>query len=317
MVDTLTHVNTRMKGHPVAESLSPLHIAEVLQHLHHYTNDTFVIKIDDILLDSPEMLYSFAQDIVLMKQLDIHIILVHGCHQKKLADYAKKLAIDTSFIDGHRVMTQQNLEVAEMIMSYGSRKIVSAINSAGGMAIALSGRDNALLEAKKLRPSSCPIDEKIHKIQDLGYVGEPIIINPDILLMCEDSNIIPVVSSIGVGEHGESYYLSPTIVATSFSTSLLASKLIFMSNDPFIMHNDEGHLVEAIDVDDVQETLMKQKLSNSLEAKVKASLLAIGGHTEAAHILDARIPHILLSELFSSTKTATAIEGEPLFYEDY
>lgn len=317
MVDYLTQVKTHVKAHPVAESLSHTHIAEVLKHLHHYTHDTFVIKIDDFVFDDPEILQAFAQDIVLMKQLDIHVILVHGCHHKMLESYASKLGVDTSFIDGTRVMDHQSLEIAEMIMSNTSRKMISAINSAGGMAISVSGRDNALLEARRLKPTRRTVSDKVEKIVDYGCVGEPIIINPDILLISEDTEVIPVVSSIGVGEHGESYYITPTVVASCFASNLIASKLIFMSNESLTVNDEDGKLIETMDMEGIKEALLSQTFSKGLKAKIQGAILAVGAHTEAVHILDAKTPHILLTELFSDSKSTTTIEGEPLFFDEY
>lgn len=281
-------------------------LAEALPYMRQFAGETFVIKYGGSAMDGGELAVKFARDIVLMKQVGINPVIVHGGGPQINAMLAK-LKIQSSFIDGLRVTDHDTVDIVEMVLSGSiNKQIVSSINAAGGSAVGLSGKDGNLIEAKKLRRTKRDPDSNIEKILDLGFVGEPTMVNPDILVVFEESDIIPVIAPIGIGENGETFNINADSVAGAIASSLAASKLLILTDVPGVL-NKEGELISELTTTQARKLIKDGTISGGMIPKVETCIAAVEHHTEAAHILDGRIPHVLLLEVFTEHGTGTMI----------
>lgn len=283
-------------------------LAEALPYMRQFAGETFVIKYGGSAMDGGELAAKFAHDIVLLKQVGINPVIVHG-GGPQINAMLEKLKIRSSFIDGLRVTDQDTVEVVEMVLSGSiNKQIVSAINAAGGSAIGLSGKDGGLIEARKLRRTKKDADSNIEQILDLGFVGEPTFINPDVLVVFEESDIIPVIAPIGIGENGETYNINADSAAGAIASAMAASKLLMLTDVPGVLSKD-GELISELSVTQARKLIKDGTISGGMIPKVETCISAIDHHTEAAHILDGRLPHVLLLEIFTEHGTGTMIYG--------
>lgn len=281
-------------------------LAEALPYMRQFAGETFVIKYGGSAMDGGELAAKFAHDIVLMKQVGINPVIVHG-GGPQINAMLSKLKIQSSFIDGLRVTDHDTVEIVEMVLSGSiNKQIVSSINAAGGSAIGLSGKDGNLIEARKLRRTKRDPDSNIEKILDLGFVGEPTMINPDILVVFEESDIIPVIAPIGIGENGETFNINADSVAGAIASALAASKLLILTDVPGVL-TKEKELISELTSTEVRKLIKDGTISGGMIPKVETCIAAIEHHTEAAHILDGRVPHVLLLEIFTEHGTGTMI----------
>ncbi len=281
-------------------------LAEALPYMRQFAGETFVIKYGGSAMDGGELAAKFAHDIVLMKQVGINPVIVHG-GGPQINAMLSKLKIQSSFIDGLRVTDHDTVEVVEMVLSGSiNKKIVSSINAAGGSAVGLSGKDSNLIEARKLRRTKRDPDSNIEKILDLGFVGEPTMINPDVLVLFEESDIIPVIAPIGIGENGETFNINADSAAGAIASALAASKLLILTDVPGVLDHDKN-LVGELTCVEARKMIRDGVINGGMIPKVETCISAIEHHTEAAHILDGRIPHVLLLEVFTEHGTGTMI----------
>ena len=250
---------------------------------------------------------SFARDTVLIKQVGINPVVVHG-GGAQIGEMLDRLKIKSSFIDGLRVTDQMTVEVVEMVLSGRiNKEIVTDINAAGGRAVGLSGKDSRLIEARKLRRRQRDPDSNIEKILDLGFVGEPVNVNPEVLETFEESDFIPVIAPIGVGAKGETYNINADTVAGAVARALGAKKLLMLTDVPGVLDQD-GALCSRITAAEAHKMINQKIVSGGMIPKLETCLGAVEDGTEAAHILDGRIAHTLLLEIFTQHGTGTMIE---------
>lgn len=282
-------------------------LAEALPYMREFAGETFVIKFGGSAMGNQELAESFARDIVLLKQVGVNPVVVHG-GGPQIGAMLEKLKIKSQFVDGLRVTDQETVEIVEMVLSGTiNKKIVSDICSAGGAAVGLSGKDGFLIEARKMRRTLRDQDSNIEKILDLGFVGEPTIINPEILLTLDESDIIPVIAPIGIGESGETYNINADSAAGAIASALAASKLIMLTDVPGLLAKD-GELLSDIGTTDAKNLIKDGTISGGMIPKIETCIEAVEHHTEAAHILDGRVPHVLLLEIFTEHGTGTMIQ---------
>jgi len=280
-------------------------LSEALPYMRKFSGETFVIKYGGSTMGDDDLAHSFARDVVLMKQVGINPVIVHG-GGPQIGDMLKKLKIKSSFIDGLRVTDKGTVEIVEMVLSGSiNKQIVSNINAAGGMAIGLSGKDGNLIEARKIRRTKQDPDSNIEKILDLGFVGEPTYINPGIFSVFEDTDIIPVIAPIGIGTNGETYNINADTAAGSIASALEAKKLVMLTDVPGVMRNDE--VVNKMTVAQAKKMINEGIISGGMIPKVETCINAVTHNVEAAHILDGRMPHVLLLEIFTEHGTGTMI----------
>lgn len=281
-------------------------LSEALPYMREFAGETFVIKYGGHAMGSKELAETFARDVVLLKQVGINPIIVHG-GGPQISKMLEKLKIQSSFIDGLRVTDQATVEIVEMVLCGSiNKQVVTEINAAGGMAMGISGKDCNLISARKLRRTKKDPDSNIEQILDLGFVGEPTEINPEALVFFEESDIIPVIAPIGVGDNGETYNINADSAAGALASALSAHKLIMLTDVPGVLDKD-GNLISRLTFNEAQKLIRNGTISGGMIPKVETCMDAISNHTDAAHILDGRIPHVLLLELFTEHGTGTMI----------
>ena len=281
-------------------------LSEALPYMRQFAGETFVIKFGGSAMGNEELFQLFARDVVLLKHVGINPIIVHG-GGPQIGRMLEKLKIQSEFIDGRRVTDKATVEIVEMVLSGSiNKQIVSAINAAGGSAVGLSGKDSGLIEARKLRRTRQDPDSNIEKILDLGFVGEPTYINPEIFVVFEDTDIIPVIAPIGVGENGETYNINADTVAGQMAAALAARKLIMLTDVPGVLGKHK-ELISTMTVSEVQKLVANKTITGGMIPKVETCVHAVQHNVEAAHIVDGRMPHALLLEIFTEHGTGTMI----------
>ncbi len=281
-------------------------LSEALPYMRRFSGETFVIKFGGSAMGNDDLARKFARDVVLMKQIGINPIIVHG-GGPQIGKMLEKLKIQSEFIDGLRVTCKETVEIVEMVLSGSiNKQIVSYINEAGGAAVGLSGKDSGLIEVRKLRRRKQDPDSNIEKIVDLGFVGEPSVINPDILVLFEESDTIPVIAPIGVGPKGETYNINADTAAGAIAGALAARKLVMLTDVPGIL-DKKGKLISKVTTTQAQKLIRDKTITGGMIPKVETCVKSIMSNVEAAHILDGRMPHVLLLEIFTEHGTGTMI----------
>lgn len=273
-----------------------------------FTGQTFVIKYGGHAMGNAERADDFARDVVLMKQVGINPVVVHG-GGPQIGAMLDRLKIQSSFIDGLRVTDAATVEIVEMVLSGSINKaVVTAINGAGGVAVGLSGKDGRLIEARKLQRSTRDPDSNIEKALDLGFVGEPVRINPKLLVTFAQSDLIPVIAPIGVGANGETYNINADTVAGKIAATLQAAKLVMLTDVPGVLDGN-GELISRMTPGQAEALRRDEVIKGGMIPKLETCLDAVQQGVGAAHILDGRLPHVLLLEAFTAAGVGTMIEA--------
>jgi acetylglutamate kinase len=281
-------------------------LSEALPFMKQFAGETFVIKYGGSAMGDKELSKKFARDIVMMKQVGINPIIVHG-GGPQISAMLDRLKIQSPFIDGLRVTDHATVEIVEMVLCGSiNKQIVTDIIEAGGNAIGLSGKDGGLISARRLRRTKKDPDSNIEQILDLGFVGEPTDINPEALVLFEESDIIPVIAPIGRGANGETYNINADSVAGAIASAIAAHKLLMLTDVPGLL-DKEGVLISEINVSKAQKLLGNKTITGGMIPKIETCIKAVNNNVEAAHILDGRVPHVLLLEVFTSHGTGTMI----------
>ena len=271
-----------------------------------FKGKTFVIKFGGHAMGDATLADLFARDVVLLKQVGINPVVVHG-GGPQIGHMLERLKIQSSFIDGLRVTDAATVEVVEMVLTGSiNKQVVSAINRAGGCAVGLSGKDADLIQARPLQRSTRDPDSQIERVLDLGFVGDPETVNPAVLEKFAQAEIIPVIAPIGIGDRGETYNINADTAAGAIAVALCAAKLIMMTDVGGLL-DQSGTLVPRLNPDEARAMLMDGTIDGGMIPKVETCLTAVNGETEAAHILDGRVPHVLLLEVFTAHGVGTMI----------
>ncbi|MEE2981152.1 MAG: acetylglutamate kinase [Pseudomonadota bacterium] len=282
-------------------------LTEALPYLRRFSGDTFVIKYGGHAMGDESLGEAFARDVVLMKQIGINPVVVHG-GGPQIGAMLERLAIKSEFIDGLRVTDKDTVGIVEMVLSGQiNKQIVTAINAAGGHAVGLSGKDGPLIEAQKLRRTQRDPDSNIEKILDLGFVGEPVQINPAILTVFKKSDIIPVVAPIGIGPGGETYNINADTVAGALAKAVDAAKLVMLTDIAGVMDGD-GELISKMTPAEARTMIDSGDATGGMIPKLETCLDYVEEASGAAHILDGRLAHAVLLEIFTEHGTGTMIE---------
>jgi acetylglutamate kinase len=283
-------------------------LVEALPYILRYDGRAIVVKYGGHAMEGGVSEH-FAQDIVLMKQTGIHPVVVHG-GGPQIGAMLKKLAIPSSFVDGLRVTDAAAIEVVEMVLTGAiNKQIVSGINAAGGRAVGLSGKDGNLVIARKLeRFKLDPVTLKREPV-DLGFVGEPDTVNPDVLRTIIASDLIPVIAPIGAGRKGETFNINADTVAGSVAGAMSAARLILLTDVEGVLDR-EGKLIQRLSVAEARALIADGTISGGMIPKIETAIDAVEAGVHAAVILDGRIPHVLLLELFTEHGAGTMITAE-------
>ena len=287
-----------------------VHVAEVLSealpYIRRFVGKTLVIKYGGNAMESEELKTGFARDIVLMKAVGINPVVVHG-GGPQIADLLKRLNIESRFVEGMRVTDGQTMDVVEMVLGGQVNKdIVNLINSHGGSAIGLTGKDARLIRARKLKVTHQGADMQQPEIIDIGQVGEVESVNTDLLHMLVKGDFIPVIAPIGVGPKGESYNINADLVAGKVAEALHAEKLILLTNIAGLM-DKQGNILTGLNTAQVDELIADGTIYGGMLPKIRCALDAVQGGVNSAHIIDGRVPNAVLLEIFTDSGVGTLI----------
>ncbi len=269
---------------------------------------TFVIKYGGNAMGDERTAETFARDIVILKTVGINPVVVHG-GGPQIGAMLERLKIQSKFIDGLRVTDAPAVEIVEMVLSGSiNKQIVTALNQAGGLAIGISGKDGNLIEAQQLRRTKRDPDSNIEKVLDLGFVGEPVKVNPEAIKNIIASGMIPVIAPIGTGKNGETYNINADTAAGAIAGALKATKLMMLTDVPGILTKDK-QLISSIDAAEIDALLADGTITGGMIPKVETCVNALKAGVKQAHILDGRIPHVLLVETFTEHGASTMIRA--------
>lgn len=284
-------------------------LSEALPYMRRHSGKTFVIKYGGHAMGDSELAKRFARDVVLIKQVGINPVVVHG-GGPQIGKMLERLKIKSSFIDGLRVTDRDTVEIVEMVLSGSiNKQIVTTINAAGGNAVGLSGKDANLIQAKKMRRTHRQTDSNIEKILDLGFVGEPTLIRPHVLESFGESDIIPVIAPIGIGPKGETYNINADTAAGAIATAVGATRFLLLTDVPGVM-DASGNVIPELTVSQTRQLIADGVVNGGMIPKVETCMHAVGGGVDAAVIIDGTIPHALLLEIFTDAGVGTLIRAD-------
>jgi len=280
-------------------------LLEALPYLRRFQGQTLVIKYGGAAMKEPELKKGFAQDISLFQTLGIQVVLVHG-GGPQIGNLLEELHIPTRFVEGLRVTDSRTMDVVEMVLAGKiNKEIVNLINGAGGRAVGLSGKDGHLLQAQKLEFYR-PRGDEPPEIIDIGHVGEVTGVNTDLIRTLLEQRFLPVIAPVGVGEQGETYNINADSVAGAVAGALRAAKLILLTDVPGVM-DPEGGLVSSLTRLQAITMLEQGAILGGMIPKIKCCLEALEDGVAKAHILDGRVPHAVLLEIFTDSGVGTEI----------
>lgn len=285
-------------------------LSEALPFFRQHAGETFVIKYGGHAMGDENLALLFARDVVLLRQVGINPIVVHG-GGPQIGAMLERLKIKSEFIDGLRVTDQATVDIVEMVLAGSiNKQVVSAINQAGGFAVGLSGKDGHLIRARKLRRTQKDPDSNIEKLLDLGFVGEPAEVNPHVLDYLAESDIIPVIAPTAVGPAGETYNINADTAAGAIGGAAGATRLLFLTDVAGVL-DKQGNLIPDMTVSQAKELIADGTITGGMIPKVETCLDAVERGVEAAVILDGRVPHAMLLELFTPHGAGTLIRRDP------
>jgi acetylglutamate kinase len=283
-------------------------LIEALPYMRRHHGATFVIKYGGHAMGEEHLARDFARDVVLMKQVGINPVVVHG-GGPQIKAMLDRLAIKSDFVDGLRVTDAPTVEVVEMVLAGKiNKEIASAIQAAGGKAVGISGKDAGLITAERLQRKRRDPESSIEAIVDLGFVGEPKTVDPTILELRARAEFIPVVAPIGAGTDGQTYNINADTAAGAIAGALKAKRLLMLTDVKGVL-DKEGQLLSLLDLDEVRGLIGDGTIHGGMIPKVETCMAAIEAGVGAATIIDGRVPHALLLELFTEHGIGTQIRG--------
>lgn len=282
-------------------------LIEALPYIQRYTNKTIVIKYGGNAMVDDHLKHNFARDVVLMKHVGINPVVVHG-GGPQIGHLLERLGMESRFINGMRVTDTETMDVVEMVLGgLVNKEIVNLINQQGGRAVGLTGKDGGMIRASKLKHSNLAPEEN-NGLSDLGQVGEVSAIDPAVVHMLDTGNFIPVIAPIGVGDDGSSYNINADLVAGKIASILGADKLILLTNTSGVL-DSQGALLNVLSAQDVIELIRNGTIHGGMLPKIECALDAVNSGVKTATIMDGRIEHAVLMELFTNQGVGTQIHG--------
>lgn len=281
-------------------------LSEGLPYIQRFRGKTLVIKYGGHAMVDPALQEGFARDLVLLKLVGINPVVVHG-GGPQIGDLLKRLGKTSEFVQGMRVTDAETMDVVEMVLGgLVNKQIVSLINRHGGSAVGLTGKDGDLIRARKLQLSPRRVDPDATEIIDLGHVGEVEAINVGVVDMLVQGNFIPVIAPIGVGQDGFSYNINADLVAGKVAEVLQAEKLMLLTNAAGLL-DKSGRLLTGLSADQVSDLIADGTIQGGMLPKIRCALEAVQRGVRSAHIIDGRVEHAALLEVFTDEGVGTLI----------
>jgi len=282
-------------------------LSEALPYIQRFRGKTVVIKYGGNAMIEEELKRSFARDIVLLKLVGINPVVVHG-GGPQIGKLLEQIGKQSEFIEGMRVTDRETMDVVEMVLGgLVNKEIVNLIHRHGGNAVGLTGKDGNLIRAKKLAMTRNNPALQAPEIIDLGHVGEVATINTAVVEMLDQGEFIPVIAPIGVGEDGSSYNINADLVAGKVAEALGAEKLILLTNTPGLL-DKEGSLMTGLDRQKVDALIADGTIHGGMLPKIQTALEAVQGGVNSSHIIDGRVKHAVMLEIFSDEGIGTLIQ---------
>jgi acetylglutamate kinase len=273
-------------------------LTEALPYIRRFAGKTIVVKYGGNAMKDDTMIASFARDIVLMKLVGMNPVVVHGAGPQ-IGAHLERLGKKSEFIQGMRVTDEETMDVVEMMLGgLVNKAVVAALNQQGGRAVGLTGKDGGLIRARRML-----IDG-----HELGQVGEVERIDPRVVTHLEAGGFIPVIAPIGVGEHGEAYNINADVAAGKLAAVLQAEKIIFLTNAPGVL-SKQNEILTGLTVPQVEALIADGTISGGMVPKIRYALDAVNSGVKSAHIIDGRLDHSVLLELFTDQGIGTLIKG--------
>jgi len=281
-------------------------LTEALPYIQRFTGKTVVVKFGGNAMVDPALHDSFARDIVLMKLVGMNPVVVHG-GGPQIGSLLEKLNIKTEFVDGMRVTDAETMDVVEMVLGGSvNKEIVASINRNGGKAVGVTGKDGQLIRARKMTVNRYSPDLKASEIIDIGHVGEVDKIDTEVLNLVTDSNFIPVIAPIGVGDNGDTFNINADLVAGKIAQVMQAEKLMLLTNVEGLL-DAKGEILTGLSTKQVDELIADGTISGGMLPKIGCALDAVKSGVNSAHIVDGRVPHAVLLEIFTDEGVGTLI----------
>ncbi len=284
-------------------------LSQALPYIQCFAGKTIVIKYGGNAMENEELKNSFARDIVLMKSVGINPIVVHG-GGPQIGELLGKLNIESHFVNGMRVTDSATMDVVEMVLGgLVNKEIVALINRNGGKAIGLTGKDANLIRATQLKVDVSSPEMQKSEIIDIGHVGEVSEVNQDVINMLTQSDVIPVIAPIGVGEDGRSYNINADLVAGKVAEQLNAEKLMLLTNISGLQDKD-GNVMTGLTTEQVDDLIADGTIYGGMLPKIGCALSAVNNGVTSAHIIDGRVAHATLLEIFTDEGVGTLITND-------
>ncbi len=283
-------------------------LVEALPYIRRFRGRTIVVKFGGNAMVDDALKVAFARDIVLMRLVGFRVVVVHG-GGPQIGEQLERIGKETEFVQGMRVTDAETMDVVEMVLGgLVNKEIVNLISAQGGRAVGLTGKDGGLIRARKLEVQQEAPENRVPEIIDVGHVGEVDGIDPSVVEMLESGEFIPVVAPIGVDAEGVSYNINADLVAGKIAEVLGAEKLLLLTNTPGVL-DGRGELLTGLSPRRVAELIDDGTIAGGMLPKIRCALDAVAGGVRAAHIVDGRVAHAVLLELFTDRGVGTLIDG--------
>ena len=281
-------------------------LSEALPYMRKHARNTIVVKYGGHAMGNPDIANLFARDVVLLRQIGGNPVVVHG-GGPQIGEMLKRLNVESTFIDGLRVTDKATVDIVEMVLSGSiNKQIVAGIQEAGGLAVGLSGKDGSLILAQRLRRKKRDPESNIEQVLDLGLVGEPTEISTHVLDFFKKSDVTPVIAPIGLGDGGETLNINADTAAGAIAAALDASRLLLLTDVAGVLDGD-GNLITDMTVSQARALIDDGTVTGGMIPKIETCIEAVEKGVRGAVILDGRVPHALLVELFTSYGAGTLI----------
>jgi acetylglutamate kinase len=280
-------------------------LAEALPYMQRYSGQTVIVKFGGHAMGEPELSTAFAQDVVLLKQSGVNPIVVHG-GGPQIAGMLKRLQLKSEFVNGLRVTDKPTIEVVEMVLAgLINKDIVTAINRQGGRAVGISGKDANLVVAKRITQMPDP-ESNLMKAVDIGLVGEPVEINPHVLNVFAESDLIPVIAPVAFSSEGETLNINADTFASALAARMKAKRLLLLTDVAGVLDKNR-RLIQQLSIADARALIRETTISGGMIPKVEGCIEVVEAGVEGVVILDGRVPHCVLLELFTEHGVGTLV----------